>query len=67
MQRTTQKFTGSDIFKQMKNEEYVYRPGLSATESFAFGYQMSVEGYHAYGYTSDGRELRTVAPRVERP
>lgn len=67
MQMTARKFTGPDVFQQMKDEEYVYWAGRSAAESFATGHQMSVEGYRAYGYTSDGRVLKTVALRIERP
>ena len=66
MTMTVQKFTGPNVFQQMKDQEYVYWASVSATESFAAGHQMSVEGYRAYGYTSDGRELKTVAVRVER-
>lgn len=50
----------------MKDEEYVYCVGVSASESFAAGHQLSVEGYRAYGYTANGGELKTVALRIER-
>ena len=63
---TVRKFTGPDVFQQMKDEEYLYWAGISAAESFAAGHQMSVEGYRAYGSASDGRELKTVALRIER-
>ena len=66
MQMTARKFTGSYAFQQMKDEEYLYWAGVSASESFTAGYQMSVEGYRANGYTCDGRELKTLALRVER-
>ncbi len=67
MQMTARKFTGSDVFQPMKDEEYLYWASVSASESFAAGHQMSVEGYRAYGYAADGRELKTVALRTERP
>jgi hypothetical protein len=67
MRMTARKFTGPDVFKQMKDEEYLYWASVSASESIAAGHQMSVEGYRAYGYTADGRELKTVALRLERP
>ncbi len=67
MQMTARKFTGPDVFQQMKDEEYLYWASVSDVESFAVGHQMSVEGYRAYGYTADGRELKTVALRLERP
>ncbi len=67
MHTTARKFTGPDAFQQMKDEEHLYWASVSAPESFAAGHQMSVEGYRAYGYTADGRELKTVALRVERP
>ena len=67
MQMTIRKFTGPDIFTEMKDEEYRYWASVPASESFAAGHQMSVEGYRAYGYTPDGRELKTVARRIERP
>ena len=66
MQMMARKFTGPDVFQQMKDEEYLYWAGVSAGESFAAGHQLSVEGYRAYGYTADGRELTTVALRIER-
>ena len=66
-QITARKFTGPDVFQQMKDEEYLYWASVSAAESLAVGHQMSVEGYRAYGYTADGRELKTVAVRLERP
>ncbi len=58
MQMTARKFTGPDIFQEMKDEEYLYWASIPASESFAVGHQMSVEGYRAYGYTADGRELK---------
>lgn len=67
MQMTARKFTGSDVFQQMKDEEYLYWASVSAAESFAAGHQMSIEGYRAYGYPADGRELKTVALRLQRP
>lgn len=66
MDKTIRKFTGPNVFQQMKDEEYLYWAGVSATESFASGHQMSVEGYRAHGYTADGSELKKVALRVER-
>ena len=66
MEMTARKFTGENIFQQMKDEEYLYWAGRSATEAFAAAYQMSVEGYQAYGDPADGRSLKTVAVRVER-
>ena len=67
MQMTARKFTGPDVFQEMKDEEYLYWASVSASESFAVGHQMSVEGYRTYGHTADGRELKTVALRLERP
>ena len=67
MQMTASKFIGPNVFQQMKDEEYLYWASVSASESFAVGHQMSVEGYRAYGYTADGRELKTVALRIQRP
>ena len=63
---TARKFSGPDVFQQMKDEEYLYWASVSPAESFAVGHQMSVEGYRAYGYPADGRELKTVARRIER-
>jgi len=53
-------------FDEMKDEEYRYWQSVSPAERIAAGHQMSVEGYRAYGSTADGRELKTVARRIER-
>ena len=66
MQMTVRKFSGPDVFQQMKDEEYLYWASVSAAESFAAGHQLSVEGYRAYGYSANGGELKTVALRIER-
>lgn len=66
MQMTVRKFTGPDVFRQMKDEEYLYWASVSASESFAAGHQLSVEGYRGYGYSANGGELKTVALRIER-
>ncbi len=63
MEMTARKF---DSLEAMKDEEYRYWASRPASESFAIGHQMSVEGYRAYGYSTDGRELKTVARRFER-
>ena len=65
MPMTVRKFSGPDVFKQMKDEEYLYWASVSATGSFAAGHQLSVEGYNAYGYPANGGELKTVAFRIE--
>ena len=59
----SQKF---DSFQAVKDEEYRYWDGLSPDERIRAGHQMSVEGYRAYGYSADGRELKTVAVRFQR-
>jgi hypothetical protein len=59
----SQKF---ESFQQIKDEEYRYWQSLSASERMAVGHQMSVEGYRAHGYSTDGRELKTVAVRLQR-
>ena len=53
MDMVAQKF---ESFQQIKDEEYRYWQGLSASERIAAGHQMSVEGYRAHGYSTDGRE-----------
>lgn len=63
MQMIAQKF-GS--FEEIKDEEYRYWAGLSPSERIAAGHQMSVEGYCALGLSADGRELKTVAVRLQR-
>jgi hypothetical protein len=67
IEMTGRKFTDDNVFMQMKDEEYLYWESKSPAEAFASGHQMSVEGYHAYGYPADGSGLKTVAFRVERP
>ncbi len=42
MEMTARKFTGPDVFQQMKDEEYLYWASVSPSESFAAGHQMSV-------------------------
>ncbi len=63
MKMVAQKF---DSFEAVKDEEYRYWHSVSATERVAAGHQLSVEGYRAKGYTADGRELKTVAVRLQR-
>jgi hypothetical protein len=63
MEMVAQKF---ESFQDIKDEEYRYWQSLSAGERIAAGHQMSVEGYRAYGYSTDGRELKTVAVRLQR-
>jgi hypothetical protein len=63
MEMPAQKFAS---FQDVKDEEYRYWHSLSASERIAAGHQMSVEGYRAYGYPVDGRELKTVAVRLQR-
>jgi hypothetical protein len=63
MQMVAQKF---ESFQDIKDEEYRYWDSLSPAERIAAGHQMSVEGYRAYGSTADGRELKTVAVRLQR-
>jgi hypothetical protein len=55
-----------ESFQEVKDEEYRYWATLSASERVAAGHQMSVEGYRAYGHPADGRELKTVAVRLQR-
>ena len=55
-----------ESFQDVKDEEYRYWSNVSASERIAAGHQMSVEGYRAYGLTADGRELKTVAVRLQR-
>jgi hypothetical protein len=52
-------------FEEMKDEEYRYWQSRPPAERFAVGHQMSIEGYRAYGYSSDGTELKRVAVRIE--
>jgi hypothetical protein len=63
MQMVAQKF---DSFQDIKDEEYRYWDSVSPAERIAAGHQMSVEGYRAYGFAADGRELKTVAVRFQR-
>ncbi len=63
MEMVAQKF---ESFQEVKDEEYRYWHSVSASERIAAGHQMSVEGYRAYGYSADGRELKTVAVRLQR-
>ena len=63
MEMVAQKF-GS--FQEIKDEEYRYWQSLPASERIAAGHQMSVEGYRAHGHSADGRELKTVAVRLQR-
>jgi hypothetical protein len=63
MQMVAQKF---ESFQDVKDEEYRYWQSVSASERVAAGHQMSIEGYRAYGSTADGRELKTVAVRLQR-
>jgi hypothetical protein len=66
MEMIARKFESPNIFDEMKDEEYRYWHSLPPSERLAAGHQMSVEGYRAYGYTADGRQLKTVAVRSER-
>jgi hypothetical protein len=63
MEMAAQKF---ESFQEIKDEEYRYWSGVSASERIAAGHQMSVEGYRAHGHPTDGRELKTVAVRLQR-
>jgi hypothetical protein len=63
MDMVAQKF---ESFQEIKDEEYRYWQSLPASERIAAGHQMSVEGYRAHGYSADGRELKTVAVRLQR-
>jgi hypothetical protein len=55
-----------ESFQDVKDEEYRYWQSVSASERVAAGHQMSIEGYRANGSTADGRELKTVAVRLQR-
>jgi hypothetical protein len=61
MKMVAQKF---ESFKDVK--EYRYWQSRPASERIAAGHQMSVEGYRAHGHPTDGRELKTVAVRLQR-
>ena len=63
MDMIAQKF---ESFQDVKDEEYRYWDTVSVSDRIAAGHQMSVEGYRAYGFTADGRELKTVAVRLQR-
>ena len=63
MDMVAQKF---ESFQEVKDEEYRYWASLSPQERIAAGHQMSIEGYRAYGFAADGRELKTVAVRLQR-
>jgi hypothetical protein len=63
MEMVGQKF---ESFQDVKDEEYRHWASVSPSERIAAGHQMSVEGYRAYGYSADGRELKTVAVRLQR-
>jgi hypothetical protein len=63
MEMVAQKF---ESFDDIKDEEYRYWASRPASERIAFGHQMSVEGYRAHGHSADGRELKTVAVRLQR-
>ena len=52
-------------FEEAKNEEYRYWQSVSPEERFAAGHELSVEGYRNHGHSADGRELKTVARRLE--
>jgi hypothetical protein len=64
MDKTLRKFAS---LKEMKDEEYRYWQGVSPEERFAAGHEVSVEAYREHGYSADGRELKTVARRLQRP
>jgi len=64
MEKTLRKFAS---FKEMKDEEDRYWQSVSPEERFAAGHELSVEGYRASGYSADGRELKTVALRLQHP
>jgi hypothetical protein len=63
MEMVAQKF---ESFQEVKDEEYRYWQSVPASERIAAGHQMSVEGYRAYGSAADGRQLKTVAVRLQR-
>jgi hypothetical protein len=63
MRMVAQKF---ESFEEIKDEEYRNWASLSPSERIAAGHQMSVEGYRAHGHPADGRELKTVAVRLQR-
>ena len=63
MDMVAQKF---ESFQEVKDEEYRYWASLSPQERIAAGHQMSIEGYRAHGFAADGRELKTVAVRLQR-
>ena len=63
MDKTVRKFTS---FQEVKDEEYRYWQSVSPSERIAAGHQMSVEGYRAYGFEVDGRNLKRVAVRFQR-
>ncbi len=52
---------------EMKYEEYRYWQSVSPEERFAARQEVSVEAYREHGSSTDGRELKTVARRLQRP
>jgi hypothetical protein len=62
MEKTLRKVAS---FKEMKDEEYRYWQSVSPEERFAAGHELSVEAYREHGYPTDGRELKTVARRLQ--
>jgi len=62
MEKTIRKFAS---FQAMKDEEYRYWQSVSPEERFAAGHELSVEGYREHGHSADGRELKTVARRLQ--
>ena len=63
MEKTTRKAAS---FEEMKQEEYRYWQSVPASERIRAGDEMSVEGYRAYGYSGDGRELKRTLVRFQR-
>ncbi len=62
MEKTLRKIAS---FEEAKIEEYRYWQSVSPEERFAAGHELSVEAYREHGYSTDGRELKTVARRLQ--
>ncbi|HZY64050.1 MAG TPA: hypothetical protein VFE38_16150 [Edaphobacter sp.] len=63
MEKTVRKLAS---FQDAKDEEYRYWQSIPASERIRAGYQMSIEGYRAYGHSADGRELKRTLVVIQR-
>ena len=66
MDKTVRKFTGPDVFQQIKDEEYRYWQSVPAEVRIRAIYDHSVEMYRDNGRAPDGQELKRTVVRFER-